>query len=258
MASTSFPRSQHSELVCVLLWLLFRPCLQAALSGMANIVCPANCNQHGDCRLMHDRSVVACHCHRGWGGNSCQLKCTKPCSNGTCFFAGNKQLCLCSPGYSGELCSRPGYDMKGLLHLAKIMTGTDLQLPLLRNPQQIVQANIDSGSSTCGDNFVCRNGGVCVNGEMGGYRCECLTNQFTGNFCQNRCPKPCLNGGTCVRLRKAGSSNQTGNTLSLPESQVAYGCACPEGFSGELCDKRRGSAVLGITISPSEQPFASK
>ncbi|GFO39100.1 teneurin-m-like isoform x8 [Plakobranchus ocellatus] len=125
--------SHHTEVACFLLWLMLSPSLQAALMGVVNVVCPANCHQHGDCRLLHDKSVVACHCHRGWGGDSCQLKCTKPCANGTCLFAGSKQLCLCSPGYIGDLCDQPGYDMKGLLHLAKMMAGPDLQLPPLQS-----------------------------------------------------------------------------------------------------------------------------
>ncbi|GFO39101.1 neural-cadherin [Plakobranchus ocellatus] len=123
-----------------------------------------------------------------------------------------------------------------------------------QNPQAIVQANIERGSSTCGENFVCENEGVCVNGQFGGFRCECNTSKFTGNFCQHSCPNSCLNGGTCVRLRRRGSLNRRETALSLPESQVVYHCACPEGFSGELCGRRQSNPA--VYTSTSEEPAA--
>ncbi|XP_055884290.1 neurogenic locus protein delta-like isoform X2 [Biomphalaria glabrata] len=235
--SASFREAELIVSIC--LWLLVRPSLQAAINEVLNVVCPYSCHNHGDCVVATSTSVITCDCHVGWGGDYCDLPCTRPCVHGTCVFAGEKQFCLCSLGFKGEMCDVPGYDINAWINLAKIITAHTPALGTgVLDPRMEVQANIKKGSSICIDNFVCQNQGRCVNGQYSGYRCQCNTSRHTGIFCQYTCPKPCLNGGTCVRLRKAGNEKDVNDVISLPENQAIYRCACREGYGGEFCNRQ--------------------
>ncbi|BFZ16783.1 hypothetical protein BsWGS_19822 [Bradybaena similaris] len=226
------------------IWVCIQSSYQAAISNNANNICVDNCSNHGDCRVV--KSVTFCECHLGWGGSTCEVPCDRPCLHGMCVFAGHKQMCLCSAGYRGDLCAEMGYDMGALLNLAKLFTANSVNsLPLVLDPSEQVQANIQRGSSSCTGNFVCQNGGHCVNGHMGGYRCQCDETKFTGNFCQYVCPKPCLNDGTCIRLRRSDSKVNIREVLSLPESDAVYRCICLEGFAGERCNRSLKTVAKG-------------
>ena len=112
-------------------------------------------------------------------------------------------------------------------------------VPLVENPRAHVERNVEQGSSQCMQNFVCRNGGRCVTGTFGGFRCLCKP-PFFGTFCENSCPQPCYNGGRCLKLRQLEEPGVSPSVLALSVSgySYVYRCICPTGFSGRQCERK--------------------
>lgn len=116
--------------------------------------------------------------------------------------------------------------------------GSMVTVPLVENPRAHVERNVEQGSSQCMQNFVCRNGGRCVTGTFGGFRCRCKP-PFFGTFCENSCPRPCYNGGRCLKLRQVGPDvSPSSVALSVSGYSYVYRCICPTGFSGQQCERR--------------------
>lgn len=116
--------------------------------------------------------------------------------------------------------------------------GSEVIVPLVENPRAHVERNVEQGSSQCMQNFVCRNGGRCVTGTFGGFRCLCKP-PFFGTFCENSCPRPCYNGGRCLRLRQVGPTvSPSSVALSVSGYSYVYRCICPTGFSGQQCERK--------------------
>lgn len=247
----------------------------ATLSDILSLACSSIC-KHGVCRyqlLAGLRVTLRCECHPGWSGEQCSLPCTHRCPQRRCFLVGNRNTCLCPQGISGVDCFLPDSatvispasansatltDSGNQLFRASHSKGTvkvstrvllpehisagisrHIRVATVQNPREQVERNVELGAHQCTGNFVCRNGGKCVRGEFGGYRCQCLT-PFTGTFCQTACLKPCMNGGVCVKVPEQPQSPPTRSSPPHPPPvrPYTYKCNCPLTFTGELCQTR--------------------
>ncbi len=148
-------------------------------------------------------------------------------------------------------------------------TGCVRNLKLARRPVSLSPSSSSSGSVVdprvkmrrglldCDDHpcvrLPCENGGDCdaaADGGGGGrggggFVCRCKPD-FTGRRCQRRrnaCnPNPCKNRGRCQ--------------VSQGESaDVAFRCACAEGFSGRLCEGEERNGTANASSSSSSDRF---
>ncbi|GAB1600089.1 uncharacterized protein LOC115215177 isoform X1 [Argonauta hians] len=56
---------------------------------------------HGTCNKIDDISYH-CECDPGWNGVTCNIQCTRNCSNGFCFFKNGEEMCACKEKYLPE------------------------------------------------------------------------------------------------------------------------------------------------------------
>jgi hypothetical protein len=134
-------------------------------------------------------------------------------------------------------------------HLSDLFPASLVNVAVVDNAREQVERNVEQGSRQCMQNFVCQNGGRCVQGSFGGFRCLCKP-PFFGVFCENTCPKPCHNGGRCLKLRVRQGSRDGGGAPSgaandgqpastaFSGARYVFRCVCPRQYDGELCERK--------------------
>ena len=171
-----------------------------------NNLCPTNqdicainpCQNGGTCLPIKDPNVnppFACVCPIAYSGPTCNILlattttttkptpppnpcANNPCQNGRCIPitqpSSVQYVCVCYPNYSGINCNQ--YSPP----ITTTTTTTQAPNPCLSRP--------------------CQNGGTCVTlniANVSPFACLC-TNEFTGQYCQNKIDTcDCKNGGTC-------------------------------------------------------------
>eukprot|EP00730_Choanoeca_flexa_P000698 TRINITY_DN10302_c0_g1_i1.p1 TRINITY_DN10302_c0_g1~~TRINITY_DN10302_c0_g1_i1.p1 ORF type:complete len:1408 (+),score=183.31 TRINITY_DN10302_c0_g1_i1:254-4225(+) len=174
-----------------------------------------------------------CQCPDGFRGDQCEIQIdqcdTIQCLNGaTCSEQNGEAVCECSFGFEGSRCQRA------------------IDLCERNDPCGPNKAVIDGCVSrvanyTCNCKFgftgrhceidvdecaaePCKHGSLCQQDDSATrYSCDCTNTGFTGPLCDievDECASaPCLNGATCQ------------------DRVNGFACACPVGFSGDLCEE---------------------
>jgi len=127
----------------------------------------------------------------------------------------------------------------------------------------------------CGDKYHhCLNGSTCVlkkdMGHTKAYACECVTTNngvFAGTHCEHQAAVSCHANGSMADAKASGSFCTThGKCLVIlkpGDAQKHQGCVCENGWEGDHCEHRAGTAPKpsrssggnGSQISPIEATF---
>lgn len=243
-----------------------------------NCSSPANpCLHGGTCydsiqaapHLTGGQSSYQCFCADGFRGNNCELALTSdpcdinPCQNGaTCRSDQWGAVCLCLPGYSGDLC-----ELKDDLCVSSPCLNGGTCLGLVND----FVCKCESGwtGKRCErQHDPCRGANPCLHGTchtlLGGrFHCQCLPG-YSGELCERRnvCTADCINGTlfchepswqcncqhggeTCGRNAVVSaapspcSSRPCANNATCRLSELeplGYVCACPLGLVGNHCE----------------------
>merc|ERR1712240_89695 len=182
------------------------------ITSYQGVPCTPNpCEHGGQCvrdsgPLRPGAHGYSCNCGPGYGGKHCEdvISCQpNPCQNGgVCKVRAHHYECDCAPGYAGLHCEmwRP------------TPTPTATPTPPTRSP--------------CLSN-PCQNGGTCVLGFHGGYRCICRRG-FNGKDCRND-----LNLGNCISF----PCQNGGHCLNKPNAPKGYLCNCRSEYRGNDCER---------------------
>ena len=158
---------------------------------------PNPCLNSGECAVSGDKAV--CTCKTGFSGDLCA---TTPCSATPCKNSG-----VCSVSVAGD----------GSGTFACDCTGTGF-----------TGATCEDTSPCASD--PCKNGGTCKDASNAlGYECSCLSG-FGGDQCQNDpcSTNPCNNGGTCAVVMVSKDNASVGTAV----------CTCKGVFIGPTCDNK--------------------
>jgi len=201
---------------------------QAQLSKLKEVIkseigpqgkgCVADCSGRGVCQN------GKCLCTDSTGDH-CQFRtCPANCSNnGKCDETTGK--CMCLPGYTGEACEQ-------LDCVPKDCNGHGT---CVRNETKVPFCRCEKGwiGPKCDVELCprdCSGRGLCVKGK-----CYCNAG-FRGDNCEE--------GPVC----EAPGCGPHGKCIAISDGRV--GCACEEGWTGQLCDKPTCTSSMVVTTLP--------
>ncbi|XP_037529436.1 protein crumbs-like [Rhipicephalus sanguineus] len=219
--------------------------------------------------LTGGRPSYQCFCPDGFRGNHCELALTSdpcdinPCQNGaTCRSDQWGAVCLCLPGYSGDLC-----ELKDDLCVSSPCLNGGTCLGLVND--FVCKCERGWTGKRCDrQHDPCRGANPCLHGTchtlLGGrFHCQCLPG-YSGELCERRnvCTADCINGTslcheqgwqcdcqydgeTCGRDAVVSaapgpcSSRPCANNATCRLSELeplGFVCACPLGLVGNRCE----------------------
>ncbi|XP_077506591.1 cell polarity complex component crumbs [Amblyomma americanum] len=216
-------------------------------------------------------AAYQCSCAAGFRGKHCELTFTtdpcelSPCQNGaTCHSDQWGPVCLCLPGYSGDLCERKD----DLCASSPCLNGGTCH-NLVNDFVCTCEAGwtgeqCDQSHDPCQGTNPCLHG-TCHVAAGGRFSCQCLPG-YSGELCErlNICTADCINGTllcrepgwqcdcqrkgeTCVKGQIAAAPSKdvcsaqpcANNATCRPSELGAEGfvCACPLGLRGSRCEE---------------------
>lgn len=199
------------------------------------------------------------YCERGEGKDPCD---SRPCHNGaTCRSDQWGVVCLCLPGYSGDLC-----EVKDDLCTSNPCLNGGTCLGLVND--FVCQCEVGWEGKRCDRQLdACRGANPCLHGichslSGGRFSCQCLPG-YSGDRCERRdvCTADCVNGtlfchepgwkcdcqdggetctGTAPTATSVCEARPCANNATCRESKQAakgFVCACPPGLVGDRCEQ---------------------
>ncbi|XP_011891715.1 PREDICTED: protein crumbs homolog 1 isoform X3 [Cercocebus atys] len=226
------------------------------------------CKNEATC--LNEIGRYTCICPRDYSGINCELEIdecwSQPCLNGaTCQDALGAYFCDCAPGFLGDHCelnidecaSQPclhgGLCVDGENRYSCNCTGSGFTGTHCETLMPFCWSKPCHNNATCEDsvdNYTChcwpgihceedvnecssnpcQNGGTCEN-LPGNYTCHCPFDNLSRTFYGGRdcsdillgCThQQCLNNGICIP--------------HFQDGQHGFGCLCPSGYTGSLCE----------------------
>ncbi|GFO45668.1 neurogenic locus notch homolog protein 1 [Plakobranchus ocellatus] len=216
---------------------------------------PSPCQHNGTCNETTPGSYI-CNCVPGYRGDKCEINindCETNLCQGQqiCIDLINDYRCICPEGKTGALCDT---DLVDCTVTPCENGGTCTTSDTSNLPTAIENTNANIPHCECVDPFIgqtcnqsadvcvpepCQHGGTCVRSSDGNgtlsATCTCAQG-YIGDQCQTlvedcRGAQTCRNGGQCV------------GKVEVPGSAPKFECACPENYTGTLCEREPSGCI---------------